>query len=169
MGMDVYGTNPVIRRETANVEASEILKHVGGHFDDDWYEKWNALSDKDKNKYSDARQQHEEYNPGIYFRNNVWWWRPLWNYVWKLCEDDGVITREQYEEGHNNSGAEINVHQAELIALKLNHAIKMGWVDEHKKQYEADTKDDEHQYPFHEDNVKAFADFCHDSGGFSIQ
>ena len=32
-----------------------------------------------------------------------------------------------------------------------------------------DSKDDEHQYPFHEDNVKAFADFCHDSGGFSIQ
>ena len=110
----------------------------------------------------------------------MWWWRPLWDYVWKLCgecdEDnsfalaaDRIITQEQYEEGHANSGAEINVHQAELIALRLNHAIKMGWTKKYKEQYETDTKDDEHQYPFHEDNVKAFADFCKDSGGFSIQ
>ena len=176
MGMDVYGANPVVRKQNE----SKLFKKVGKLGDDDWFEKWSDLSDKDKDKWSDANHQLQEDNPGIYFRNNVWWWRPLWDYVWKLCGDcdeednfalaaDRVITREQYEEGHHNSGAEINVHQAELIALRLNHAIKMGWVDEHKKQYEADTKDDEHQYPFHEDNVKAFADFCHDSGGFSIQ
>ena len=158
MGMDVHGLNPVIRRKPANVEAREILE-----------KEWTELSEEDLDTYFEAKRQHEEDNPGIYFRNNVWWWRPLWDYVWKLCEDDGVITWHPYEEGHHNSGAEINVHQAELIALRLNHAIKMGWVDEHKKQYEADTKDDAHQYPFHEDNVKAFADFCHDSGGFSIQ
>jgi len=169
MGMDVHGLNPVIRREPSSVEAREMLE-----------KEWTELSEEDLDKYFEAKRQHEEDNPGIYFRNNVWWWRPLWDYVWKLCGEcdegdnfalaaDRVITREQYEEGHMNSGAEINVHQAELIALRLNHAIKMGWVDKHKKQYEADTKDDEHQYPFHEDNVKAFADFCHDSGGFSIQ
>ncbi len=99
--------------------------------------------------------------------------------MWTLCgecdEDDRfalaadrVITEEQYEEGHSNSGAQIGVHQAELIALRLNHAIKMGWVDDYKKQYEADTKDAEFQYPFDVENVQAFADFCHDSGGFEI-
>ena len=153
MGMDVHGLNPVIRKEPT----SEILK-----------EDWTKLSKDDLGKYFEAKQQQEEDNPGIYFRNNVWWWRPLWDYVWKLCEDDGIITREQYKEGHYNSGAEINIHQAELIALRLNHAIKMGWVEEYKKQYETDTEDDNYEYPFHEDNVKAFADFCHDSGGFSI-
>mgnify|MGYP003646772017 CR=1 FL=1 len=172
MGMDVHGLNPVIHKETseyANVETRELLEAD-----------WTKLSKDDLGKYFEAKQQYEEDNPGIYFRNNVWWWRPLWDYVWKLCGDcdegdsfalaaDRVITQEQYEEGHMNSGAEINVHQAELIALRLNHAIKMGWVENHKKQYEADTKDDEHQYPFHEDNVKAFAEFCKDSGGFSIQ
>ena len=154
MGMDVHGLNPVIRKEPT----SEILK-----------EDWTKLSKDDLGKYFEAKQQQEEDNPGIYFRNNVWWWRPLWDYVWKLCEDDGIITREQYKEGHYNSGAEINIHQAELIALRLNHAIKMGWVEEYKKQYETDTEDDNYQYPFHEDNVKAFAEFCKDSGGFSIQ
>ena len=154
MGMDVHGLNPVIRKEPT----SEILK-----------EDWTKLSEDDLGKYFEAKQQQEEDNPGIYFRNNVWWWRPLWDYVWKLCEDDGIITREQYKEGHYNSGAEINIHQAELIALRLNHAIKMGWVEEYKKQYETDTEDDNYEYPFHEDNVKAFAEFCKDSGGFSIQ
>ena len=154
MGMDVHGLNPVIRKEST----SEILK-----------EDWTKLSEDDLGKYFEAKQQQEEDNPGIYFRNNVWWWRPLWDYVWKLCEDDGIITWQQYREGHNNSGAEINVHQAELIALRLHHAIKMGWVEKYKEQYETDTEDDNDEYPFHEDNVKAFAEFCKDSGGFSIQ
>ena len=164
MGMDVHGLNPVIRKEPT----SEILK-----------EDWTKLSEDDLGKYFEAKQQHEEDNPGIYFRNNVWWWRPLWDYVWKLCgecdEDnsfalaaDRIITQEQYEEGHANSGAEINAHQAELIALRLNHAIKMGWVKEYKEQYDVDTADDEFEYPFDVDNVKAFANFCKDSGGFQI-
>ena len=166
--MDVHGLNPVIRRETSNVEVRDLLE-----------QDWTKLSEDDLGKYFEAKQQYEEDNPGIYFRNNVWWWRPLWDYVWKLCgecdEDDRfalaadrVITEEQYEEGHSNSGAQIGVHQAELIALRLNHAIKMGWVDDYKKQYEADTKDAEFQYPFDVENVQAFADFCHDSGGFEI-
>ena len=164
MGMDVHGLNPVIHKEPT----SEILK-----------EDWTKLSEDDLGKYFEAKQQHEEDNPGIYFRNNVWWWRPLWDYVWKLCgecdEDnsfalaaDRIITQEQYEEGHANSGAEINAHQAELIALRLNHAIKMGWVKEYKEQYDVDTADDEFEYPFDVDNVKAFANFCKDSGGFQI-
>ena len=164
MGMDVHGLNPVIRKEPT----SEILE-----------KDWTKLSEDNLGKYFEAKQQHEEDNPGIYFRNNVWWWRPLWDYVWKLCgecdEDnsfalaaDRIITQEQYEEGHANSGAEINAHQAELIALRLNHAIKMGWVKEYKEQYDVDTADDEFEYPFDVDNVKAFANFCKDSGGFQI-
>ena len=164
MGMDVHGLNPVIRKEPT----SEILE-----------KDWTKLSEDNLGKYFEAKQQHEEDNPGIYFRNNVWWRRPVWEYVWKLCgecdEDnsfalaaDRIITQEQYEEGHANSGAEINAHQAELIALRLNHAIKMGWVKEYKEQYDVDTADDEFEYPFDVDNVKAFANFCKDSGGFQI-
>ena len=77
MGMDVHGLNPVIRKKPT----SEILE-----------QDWTKLSEDDLGKYFKAKQQHEEDNPGIYFRNNVWWWRPLWDYVWTLCgecdEDD---------------------------------------------------------------------------------
>ena len=166
MGMDVHGLNPVIRKEPT----SEILK-----------EDWTKLSEDDLGKYFEAKQQQEEDNPGIYFRNNVWWWRPLWDYVWKLCGDDDcveafdfaadrVITREQYEEGHQNSGAEISAHQAELIALRLNQAIADGGAEEHMHLHNAeqDSNDEKWSYPFDTENVKAFADFCKESGGFEI-
>ena len=83
MGMDVYGVNPKIRKQSD----SKLLKEVGSTGDDDWYEKWSKLSSEDKDKWSDAHEQHREDNPGEYFRNNVWWWRPLWDYVYSLCDD----------------------------------------------------------------------------------
>jgi hypothetical protein len=156
MGMDVSGLNPVIHKEPT----SELLK-----------KDWTTLSEDDLSKYFEDKRQHEADNPGIYFRNNVWWWRPLWDYVWKLCDGDGVMSEDQYKEGHYNSGSTFTIHQAELIALKLNHAIKMGWVDEHmnSRNEAQDSEDRATSYPFDVDNVRDFAEFCKDSGGFSIQ
>ena len=34
-------------------------------------------------------------NKGEYFRNNVWWWRPLWNYVSVECSD--IITKKDIQ------------------------------------------------------------------------
>jgi len=30
---------------------------------------------------------------GEYFRNNVWWWRPLWDWTYEQCQD--IITQKQ--------------------------------------------------------------------------
>ena len=68
MGFDIYGIKP---RE--NTIKPEILKK-------DWYK---LEQQEEKDKYFDAKNKYEEENPGQYFRNNVWWWRPLWDYV---CE-----------------------------------------------------------------------------------
>ena len=46
MGMDVYGVNPKIRKQPN----SKLLKKVGKLGDDGWYERWDKLSQKDKNK-----------------------------------------------------------------------------------------------------------------------
>ena len=61
MGMDVHGLNPVIRRETSNTEVRDLLE-----------QDWTKLSEDDLGKYFEAKQQYEEDNPGVYFRNNVW-------------------------------------------------------------------------------------------------
>ena len=150
--MDVHGLNPVIRKEPT----SEILK-----------EDWTKLSEDDLGKYFEAKQQQEKDNPGIYFRNNVWWWRPLWDYVCEVCPDilgyDG-----RYYGGHNNGGTEFSDDEAKEIAAKLLQEIDEGNTEAYQKLYEIRTEDDEFEYPFDVDNVKAFAEFCKDSGGFQI-
>ena len=69
--MDVYGLNPTT---TAPAQPNH------DDFDsEDWKAYWEGQS-----------------LSGQYFRNNVWWWRPLWNYVANLCSE--VITEEDPED-----------------------------------------------------------------------
>jgi hypothetical protein len=162
MGMDVYGVNPKIRKQPN----SKLLKEVGKLGDDGWYERWDKLSQKDKNKWSDENNKLELDNPGIYFRNNVWWWRPLWDYVYSLCDD--FISEERYEGGHSNSGEHFTSKEAEQIADKLFEEIDNGNTEAYAKLYEIKTEDEEYNYPFSVVNVREFAQFCEDSGGFEI-
>ena len=34
---------------------------------------------------------------GHYFRNNVWFWRPLWQLICEECDD--ILTKKQMERG----------------------------------------------------------------------
>jgi hypothetical protein len=152
MGMDVHGLNPVIRKEPT----SEILE-----------KDWTKLSEDDLGKYFEAKQKHEEENPGIYFRNNVWWWRPLWDYVYDVCPDI-LNDNARYDGGHGNGGTEFTDKEAKDIADKLFEEIDNGDTEAYAKLYEIKTEDDEYNYPFSVVNVREFARFCRDSGGFQI-
>ena len=37
---------------------------------------------------------------GEYFRNNVWWWHPLWSY----CQENYPDITASVKKGHDNSG-----------------------------------------------------------------
>ena len=82
MGFDLNGLNPSGKE---NVEA------VGpsGFFDESAEQQWKA----------DAQA-------GISFRNNVWYWRPLWEYVAYVCDD--ILTLRDYKSGQYNDGYVIN-------------------------------------------------------------
>ena len=41
----------------------------------------------------------------IYFRANVWYWRPLWSFVEEICGDD--LSDFDKEAGHYNDGSKI--------------------------------------------------------------
>ena len=138
---------------------------------------------------------------GEYFRNNVWYWRPLWRYVAQVCED--ILTAEDIEEGGYNDGHVIEADKAAKIAERLLSLIKDKEVRRFADEYatELETLPDEQcghcagtgerhdeyvdgqcnacggkgtvrpwktWYPFSEENVKEFAEFCRDSGGFAI-
>ena len=124
-------------------------------------------TDKDWEKYHDWQEE----NCGTYFRNNVWWWRPLWHFVSSTCES--ILTEKDIESGSYNDGHSISKTKADRIARRLFKMIRNGDVKAYESAYKEHldslNKDNwDKSYPFSEDNVRQFANFCLNSGGFRI-
>lgn len=136
---------------------------------------------------------------GEFFRNSVWWWRPLAEYVLARVE---VPAREGRDWG-TNSGQEVSAKTAVRIADALDQLLASGetarYAQEHAaacaalpkvqcelcagtgkwrdqlmsgRCYACDgtgrTAAWDSHYPFSEENVRDFAQFCRESGGFRI-
>jgi len=74
---------------------------------------------------------------GEYFRNNVWWWRPLWDY----CLDNYPSIAGKVEHGHSNDGDGLGASDAKKLAILLKRDIDSGKVSEYaqKRQAELDS------------------------------
>jgi hypothetical protein len=199
MGFDLYGVKPKIKEGSVKPKRPD----------------WNNCSDAERDEYFDALSKFENENKGYYFRNNVWWWRPLAEYV---LEHTKVITTKKKIEGFSyNDGVVISEKEAEQIAKQLYYLLQTGHTEKYAEQYEekraiavkhnaivqkkldalsleAERRTGEKdlapskyhkdlskkwdeitnerewvaRYPFSVSNVKEFADFCKDSGGFTI-
>ena len=146
---------------------------------------------------------------GEYYRNNVWWWRPLAEYI---IDHTSCVSEKDAERWVYNDGHEVSEEEAKAIAKQLKHLIKKGHAKKHYEEYEKERKKAENfnkkvqkeleafekkvgkdkapndyskedkknwdsiwakrlwsaNYPFSVENVKEFAEFCEDSGGFTI-
>ena len=162
MGMDVHGLKP---KENKTLKDFPILKK---YREMEFRKKLKELEDNPKiqEKYWKETEDFENANPGVYFRNNCWWWRPLWNFCYNVAPD--LISDELHDNGHGNSGAGLDDKDAKLLGDYLFTAIEDGTVDKFKKWHEDQEKDEKYKYPFEVDNVKRFAEFCIESGGFEI-
>ena len=109
MGMDVYGLNPIIHEGTKEPQRPKNL-HEGA-------------SEEDVKEYFQKQQAYEDKNVGIYFRNNVWGWRPLANFIIEKCD---WLTEEQKERLHDNSGFEFSQHEAITIADTIQKKVDDG-------------------------------------------
>jgi|TARA_R110002020_G_scaffold330634_2_gene546240 hypothetical protein len=106
-----------------------------------------------------------------YFRNNVWWWRPLWEFVVGCCPD--ILTEDDAHGGQFNDGHRITENKAVAIGTRLLQMKEDGDVDKYVEEYKArvdktDKDDWDRSYPIDSENVEAFANFCIHSGGFEI-
>ena len=149
MGFDLSGLNPNLTRPEPKLPPMSEM--TSEHWEE--YHKW------------------QDENCGVYFRNNVWWWRPLWNFVTGMCND--ILTEKDIEHGSFNDGHKISKTKAAKIAKRLFKLIEEGTIKKYEKMYERQikklNKDDwDKNYPFSEDNVRRFANFCANSGGFTI-
>jgi hypothetical protein len=59
---------------------------------------------------------------GEYFRNNVWYWHPLWSYCCELAPE--ITSRVQY--GHSNSGDGLNGYYSIQLAKVLQSEVDSG-------------------------------------------
>ena len=169
MGMDVYGNNPKIHKSK---DAFPIyVKYDDMNWNDrekhpDW--------DKEKDEYWEQYSAYENSNPGVYFRNNCWWWRPLWNYCYFISRhyNLNLIDEELFQSGHCNDGAGLNAEDSMTLAMHLQMSIEDGTAENYDSEYkeEMEASDDEFakSYPFDIRNVADFAEFLEYSGGFSI-
>lgn len=74
---------------------------------------------------------------GKYFRNNIWYWRPLWNYC---CLVDSTLV-DKVPEGYSNTGDGLKTAaEARQLAFKLQHKIDTGKAKEYVDEYETERK-----------------------------
>ena len=123
------------------------------------------------NKHWAEYHEWQDDNCGVYFRNNVWSWRPLWHYVSSVCGN--ILTDKDIGSGTYNDGHKICKTKANRIASRLFKLIRKGDVKAYESAYRRNQdslhEDDwDKSYPFSEDNVRKFANFCLNSGGFEI-
>jgi hypothetical protein len=67
---------------------------------------------------------------GSYFRNNVWWWHPLWQY----CEDVAPELCKKVD-GHTNSGDGLDAEEAKLLGEALLQNIADGHTLTYRVHY----------------------------------
>ena len=92
MGMDVHGLNPKQNRKLEEFPVFHKYKKMDD--DDKFNEKWDELDANQelKQQYFSESDDYEKANPGYYFRSNVWWWRPLWDFCYQFT--GGIISEE---------------------------------------------------------------------------
>ena len=198
MGFDITGLNP----KNIKIKSPKCPKDL-----------FNGCSEKEQNKYFDELAKFQE-QKGTYFRNNVWWWRPLAHYVLEYTK---VIDEDKKKYWSTNDFYTVEDEEAVQIAKQLKHLINTGHTKRFSAQWEArrktleihndkvdeelnqftesvkkkmrndnlapkDFPEEDHKkweeiynkrnsdgsYPFEEESVKEFSEFCKNCGGFTI-
>lgn len=74
-------------------------------------------------------------NEAAYFRNNVWYWHPLWNYCAAVAPE--IIDPALAESGHMNDGTGLDEEGALALARKLEAEIDSGRTEAYSQAYAA--------------------------------
>ena len=82
----------------------------------------------------DVYGKNAQSETGEYFRNNVWFWHPLWDYCLNLHDD---IVGDPEGEGHTNSGFSLDSEQALALGNRLLNDIEEGVTEDYRLAYYA--------------------------------
>jgi len=124
MGFDLYGLNPKIKEGT--VKPKDI--------------DWKNATAEERDEHFKAVDEFESINKGVYFRNNVWWWRRLADYIMEYTK---CVDKADFEKWQENGGHEVDAETAEQIANQLEHLIKTGHAKKYQQKVDAEMKEAE--------------------------
>lgn len=130
MGFDLMGLKPI-----ANTPLPDIMASLQGK---DGYVVWENKTEEDKSKYFKAKEKYDKDNPGSYFRNNVWWWRPLWNFICITCDD--ILSQKQMDSGGYNDGVKIYKTKAKKLAIRIKKLDADGTIQKYEDEYMSEIK-----------------------------
>lgn len=138
MGFDIYGMNPYNPNKAVKPKMD-----------------WDSQPTREEtDKYFEEKSKYQEEVVGDYFRNNVWWWRPLASYVIKFT---GCIDEKDHEYWSENGGHEVDDETAKQIHNQLMVLIESG----HTKKFEDDYEKERLKAEKHNDKVeKELEKFC---------
>ena len=160
MGFDVHGMNPTIHKE-AGLTLNNVREAEASDKDFRFYE----LPKKTKETYFDELNDYRMNNPGVYFRNSIWTWHPLWQYINAKCD---FLDEDDYINGSNNSGHEITKEKATKIAGRIYALLHTDEYAEDVAHAKSQLEDETEELVLTDHNLRRFADFCKESGGFII-
>ena len=170
MGYDLYGVNP---QGYDKGEYPVLTK-----WEDKTFKERDEMPDKDKDQYWDEMGRRDS-ETGGYFRANVWWWRRIWIFTCKVCDD--VMTDDDRDAGEGNDGIEIDKETCVKMLPLMKEAVKDGSAMEYQKtvtEYMDSVEKDKNgfykeddfmaNYPFNVKYFQEFITFVERSGGFTI-
>jgi hypothetical protein len=136
MGFDLYGLNP-----------NNPKKAVKPKLD------WSKATKEETTEYFEKVNEYQSQVVGDYFRSNVWWWRPLADYI---IQYTNCVSHEDVKHWGYNDGHEVSEEEAKAIAKQLKHLIKTGHTRKHAEDYERERKKAEDFNKRIEKKLKAF-------------
>tara|TARA_R100001377_G_scaffold40455_1_gene22611 strand:+ start:289 stop:777 length:489 start_codon:yes stop_codon:yes gene_type:complete len=161
MGFDLNGLQP-------KIEEGTTLPTI------DWK---NKPSEEEKSDYFRDLEEFHNLNPGVYFRNNIWWWHPMWSFIGEFMGGD-VLSDQDKERGHFNDGYKINAIKANYIADQINKyyfngelekaALQLDKIRDEELTTKPKTDEILATVPFSVANCLEFGTFARNSGGFTI-
>jgi hypothetical protein len=121
MGFDLYGSNPKIKAGTKKPKEID----------------YRNATEEEREEYFKAVDEYENTNKGVYFRNNVWWWRKLADYI---MEHTKCVDENDFDKWQENGGHEVDDETANQIANQLEHLIKTGHAEKYKEEIDNEIK-----------------------------
>jgi len=121
MGFDLYGTNPKIKAGTKKPKEID----------------WKNATEEERDEYFKAVDEYENTNKGVYFRNNVWWWRRLADYI---MEHTKCVDKDDFDKWHENGGHEVDEETAIQIANQLEYLLNTGHATKYKQEIDEEIK-----------------------------